>query len=145
MSVPEQGDRNSSSRAVRLTFMYEGSDIHLLSQQYIEMVVPPSDILAGFESEQGFWIEVRTARDDLLYRQVIPDPFRPEIEVFSSDPDQSIARVRLDRPSGTFAVLIPETPEADHINLVSAAPGIKRSAAELARFNIRPNARGGES
>jgi hypothetical protein len=143
---------STPSRAVRLRFAYEGNDVRLVSQQRVEMIVPPADALSGFASEQGFWVEVRTAQEEVLHRRVMHDPLRQDVEVFSPDPAQSIVRTPVERPSGTFTVLVPDIDEADHVALMSsAAPGIapemadRGPATELARFSLQPRSEGGES
>ncbi len=83
MSAQGQDSMPAPSRAVRLMFTYEGNDVRLVSQQTLDMIIPPTDALSGYEDEQGFWVEVRTARDEVLYRQVMRDPFRQDVEVFS--------------------------------------------------------------
>ena len=87
MSAQGQDSMPAPSRAVRLMFTYEGNDVRLVSQQTLDMIIPPTDALSGYEDEQGFWVEVRTARDEVLYRQVMRDPFRQDVEVFSPDPN----------------------------------------------------------
>jgi hypothetical protein len=144
----EQGrdSEPATSRAVRLTFAYEGNEVHLVSQQPLEMMLPPTDALSGYEGEQGFWVEVRSGQEETLYRSVMQDPFRQDSEVFSPDPEQTIARVPVEKPSGAFAVLVPDLDEADHVALMgSTAPGMalaatgRGPASELARFSLRPD------
>ncbi len=52
-----------SPKAVRLTFSYQGDQVKLVSQQPVEMTVPPSDSLKGYEDHKGFWAEVKSAQD----------------------------------------------------------------------------------
>jgi len=139
-------------RVVRLTFTYEGDDVHLVGQQPVEMIIPPTDALSGYEGEQGFWVEVRSGQDETLHRRVMDDPLRQDVEVFSPDPEQSVARTPVEKPSGIFTVLVPDLDEADHVTLMtSAAPSIAREttvrgpATELARFSLRPGSEGGEA
>lgn len=109
--------------ALRLTFSYENDNIYLVSQQRLELIASPSDALVGFAGGQGSWIEVRTERDRMLYRQVLSEALRGDFEVLSPDPGQSITRVRVARQSGIFTVLVPDFAEADYIALASSAPG----------------------
>jgi hypothetical protein len=152
MSVQGQSSLPTPSKAVRLRFAYEGNDVRLEGQQPLEMVVPPTDALSGYEGEQGFWVEVRTAQDEVLHRQVMRDPLRQDVEVFSPDPTQSIVRAPVEQPSGAFTVLIPDIDEADHVALMSSAERgkapemVARSpATELARFSLRSVSEGGEA
>jgi hypothetical protein len=133
--------------AVRLTFAYEGDDVRLVSRQPVDVSVPPGDPVTGYESEQGFWVETRTADGRTLHRRVMPDPFRGDAEVFSDDPQQSLGRVLLETPSGTFSVLVPAPQDADHVALFSSAMARARAAGlgpadavpatEVARFSLR--------
>ena len=139
-------------RVVRLTFTYEGDDVRLASQQPVEMIIPPTDALSGYEGEQGFWVEVRSGQDETLHRLVMDDPLRQNVEVFSPDPEQSIARTPMEMPSGIFTVLVPDLEEADHVTLMSsAALGIapevaaRGPATEVARFPLRSGSEGGEA
>jgi hypothetical protein len=142
---------------VRLTFTYEDDEIRLASQQPVEMIAPPTDALYGYEGEQGFWIEVCNGQDETLYRQVMQAPFRQDVEIFSPDPEQSIARIPAEKPSGIFTVLVPDLDGADHVVLMSSAVsgtvsdvaleaearGLTRPTTELARFLLRPSGEGG--
>jgi hypothetical protein len=139
-------------RVVRLTFTYEGDDVRLASQQPVEMIIPPTDALSGYEGEQGFWVEVRSGQDETLHRRVMDDPLRQDVEVFSPDPEQSVARTPVEKPSGIFTVLVPDLDEADHVTLMSsAAPGTapevatRGPATEFARFSLRRSSEGGEA
>jgi hypothetical protein len=149
MSAQGHSNMATPPRAVRLVFTYEGNDVRLVSQQPLEMIVPPTDTLSGYEGQQGFWVEVRTARDEVLHRQIMDDPLRQDVEVFSPDPAQSIFRVPVERPSGIIMVLVPDIDEADHVALISSAgPGTdldraaRGPATELARFSLRSGRKG---
>ena len=108
----------SKTRSVRLIFSYDGDAVRLESRQPVEMVVPPSDPVEDFETPPGFWTEVRDGEGSVLHQQVMRDPIRRDVEVFSPDPERSIARVPIERPHGAFAVLVPLVPGADHVALM---------------------------
>lgn len=152
LNEQEQSSTPASPRAVRLTFGYESNDVRLVTRQSVKMVVPPTDALSGYEGQQGFWVEVRNEGNETLYRRVMHDPLRQDVEIFSPDPRESVARTPLEKPSGIFVVLIPDLDEADHVALLSsAAPSAPRvapegaaldpmgPATELARFSLRPD------
>ena len=145
-------------RAVRLTFTYEGDEVSLASRQPVDMIAPPTDKLSGYEDEQGFWIEVRNAREQTLHRLVMEDPLRRDVEVFSPDPERSVYRAPVEKPSGIFVVVVPELEEADHVSLMSSgAPSATARdvspeaasrapagpATEFVRFSLRPEREGG--
>ena len=152
MSERGQDGMPALPRAVRLTFTYEGEEVRLVSRQPVEMIVPPTDKLSGYEGEQGFWVEVRTSQDETLHRRVMEDPLRQDVEVFSPDPEQSVSRRPVEKPSGSFSMVVPDFDEADHVALMSsgapsaAARGVSPeeaarapsgSATEFARFSLR--------
>ena len=145
-------------QALRLTFAFEGAEVRLVSRQPIEMIAPPTDRLYGYEHEQGFWIEVRSSQDETVHRQVMHDPLRYDVEVFSPDPKESVVRRPVEKPSGSFSVVVPDLNEAEHVALLSsgapsaAARGMTPEAAarapsgpatEFARFSLRPDRGGG--
>src|SRR5271166_4139570 len=74
------------ARAIRLVFSFDGGQVSLLSQQSVEMVLPSSDPVEGTEDRTGFWYELRDAQDRPVYRKVIHNPMREDVEVFSDDP-----------------------------------------------------------
>lgn len=152
MSERGQEGMPAPPTAVRLTFTYEGDEVRLVSRQPVEMIIPPTDALSGYEGEQGFWVEVRSGQDETLHRRIMDDPLRQDVEIFSPDPEQSVARTPVEKPSGIFTVLVPDLEEADHVTLMSSsAPGIapemaaRGPATELARFSLRPGSEGGEA
>jgi hypothetical protein len=144
-----------SPKAVRLTFSYQGDQVKLVSQQPVEMTVPPSDPLRGYEEHKGFWAEVKNARDKTLFRRVLHNPTRNDAEVFSDDTEQSISREPAPKRTGVFVVVVPDTEKGHEVTLSrsSGAPDIEpeggprgmtamRSlatgpATEIARFKLK--------
>jgi hypothetical protein len=135
-------------RAIRLIFEYEGDEVRLVSRQRVEMYVPPSDDVKGYE-ERGLWGEVRRADGAALYRRALSDPMPRTVEVFSNDPEQTIVRVPIERPSGTFVVVVPDLDEADHLALTSSgAPEhaqLRGAAVEILRVPLGRQDEGGAS
>ncbi|WP_171163536.1 hypothetical protein [Streptomyces sp. I05A-00742] len=144
MTTEQQNDSGPGRRAaVRLIFEYAGPDIRLVSRQQVEAAPPPSDPIEEERDVQGFWVELRDAEQRPLYRRVMHPPVRHDAEVFSDDPERSIARVPVEEPRGAFAVLVPDLGDADHIALVSSplTPGPSIApATEVARFTLGPGA-----
>ena len=138
MSELQPGE-SSEARAVRLIFSYDGDEVRLESRQPVEMAAPASDPVEADETEPKFWTEVRDAEGSVLHRQVMRDPIRRDVEVFSPDPERSIARVPVERPHGAFAVLVPLVPEADHVALMgapAAGTAALAPAVELQRVSL---------
>jgi hypothetical protein len=133
--------RRPGRGAIRLTFEYDGEDIRLISRQHVDMLVPPTDAIEGYEGQQGFWAEVRDAEETTLYRQVLHSPIRYDAEVFSNDPERTIERVPVERATGVFSVLVPDFREADHLALMSSPPERPelRAATERLRVSLRPD------
>jgi hypothetical protein len=105
------------------------------------MTVPPSDPLDYEASTVGFWTELRDADDQALYRRVMADPFEADVEVPGKRGDPSFTR-RPAPPRGSFAVLVPDLPGADHVSLIRGeAPttaGVARARpTEVARLLLR--------
>jgi hypothetical protein len=153
MAGENQAARARSSRrpsAVRLIFSYEGNDIKLESRQRVNMVTPPGEPPeSGPQEQSGFLVEVRDRAGRALRRQFLHDPIRYDAEVFSDDPEQSVARIPVERPSGVFVVVVPEMEDADYVALIGTPPeqrAARGAAREIARFSLAeaPGGRGEE-
>ncbi|MGH3901173.1 MAG: hypothetical protein ACRDTA_23570 [Pseudonocardiaceae bacterium] len=131
--------------AVRMIFEYVGDDVRLVSARRVNMHAPPTDRLEGAEEHQGLWAEVRDTGGATLHRQVLADPVRRGVEVFSDDPAQGIVRAPVERPSGLFVVLVPDLGEADHLALFGSSPGpagLRAAANEILRVPLGTNLEG---
>jgi hypothetical protein len=125
----------------RLTFEYDGDQIRLVSEQHVRMIVPPSppeqaDALGGFQ------VLLRDQQDQPVLRFSRTNPIRHDAEVFSPPgADQSIARVPVDRPKGSFVLLVPDVPGARTLELVgppASAAALREQPRSLARFALKP-------
>ncbi len=131
-------------KAVRLIFSHDGDDVKLISQEPVEMTVPPSDPVQGFAGQKGFWAELKDQQDETLYRHVLHNPMRPDVEVFSNDPQQSVAREPVADPKGIFVVLVPDADDGHEVTLSSSsgaghgfAANALQPASEIARFKLK--------
>jgi hypothetical protein len=126
--------------AVRLIFAYDGDDLRLVSRQQVDMVTPPANLPGGAGMAAGAWAEVRDMQGQVLERQAVPDFLRADVEVFGPDPTPSVSRAPVERPSGAFAVLLPDVPGADHVALMVApeptGPAAAAGAREVARVDL---------
>jgi hypothetical protein len=116
----------TAPQAVRFVFAYDGDDVRLLSRRRVGVLAPPSDAIEEpVGNRRGFWAEVRAVEGATLYRKAMPPvpPIRHDREVFSDEPGDSLSRIPVERPAGIFTVLVPDSPEADHLALVSGRPG----------------------
>jgi hypothetical protein len=105
------------------------------------MLLPPSDLVEGTAGHHGFWYELRDAQDRPLYRKVMHDPLREDVEVFSDDPHQpSVARHTVPNRKGVFFILVPDT-ENGHTVTLSSSPHrlalAHQPATVIARFALR--------
>ncbi len=137
-----------STNAMRLTFSYDGDDVKLVSQQRVEMMVPPSDPVGGFARQKGFWAELKSDKDKTLYRRVMHNPTRNDAEVFSDDPEQNISREPVPKRKGVFVVIVPDTDKGDTVTLSRSSPALKgtergiralasQPATEFVRFKLK--------
>jgi hypothetical protein len=139
---------SESPKAMRLTFSYDGDKVRLVSQQPVEMLIPPSDPVKGFAKQKGFWAELKSAQDKTLYRRVMHNPTRNDAEVFSDDPEQSISREPAPKRKGVFVVVVPDTDKGQAVTLSRSSPETKgpargiralasKPATEIARFKLK--------
>ncbi|HEV2855051.1 MAG TPA: hypothetical protein VHC97_19820 [Thermoanaerobaculia bacterium] len=146
-------------RAVRLTIAYNGDQMELVSQHRVAMKVPPSDPVESAASAAdiagetagptGFWVDLKDEQDQTLYRRVMHDPLRRDVEVFSPPGlPRTIERAPVAEPRGVFSVVLPEIEAAQAVSLVGPPPramGAAELAAEgpepsreIARFDLKP-------
>jgi hypothetical protein len=133
-----------SPTAVRLTFSYQGDQVKLVSQEPVEMTVPPSDSLKGYEQHKGFWAELKSDQDKTLFRRVLHNPTRNDAEVFSDDPEQSISRAPAPNRKGVFVVVIPHTEKGRDVTLSRSTgnPDLEAAGAPRGMASIRSLATG---
>jgi hypothetical protein len=133
-----------SPKAMRLTFSYQGDQVKLVSQQPVEMTVPPSDPLKGYEEQKGFWAELKSDQDKTLYRRVLHNPTRNDAEVFSDDPEQSISREPAPKRKGVFVVVVPVSDKGHEVTLSrsSGQPDIEAAGAPRGMAAMRSLATG---
>jgi hypothetical protein len=116
--------------AVRLVFSYDGGEVALVSRQHVEMTLPATYPIGQEASPPEFAAELRGADGQVLHMAQLPNPLASHREVFSDDPDRSIHRVPVERPSGVFTVVVPDHPEGDHVALVAAGARDEQGSLE---------------
>jgi hypothetical protein len=129
---------NVPPRALRLTFRYSGMKAELTARQPVDMTVPPSEpkVLEG--DRWGSWIELRDAKNRVLYQQILHDPLPVDAEA-PGEPDQGqLLRRPIDQPEGVFEVIVPNMAEARTLRLyASRMQAEPEPAAELLRLPMR--------
>ncbi|MEP6742241.1 MAG: hypothetical protein ABJB61_07055 [bacterium] len=116
----------------------------LVSQQPVDMTVPASDPLKGYEEHKGFWAEVKNDQDKTLFRRVLHNPTRNDIEVFPEDPEEGISRLPAPKRKGKFVVVVPDTGKSHEVTLSrsSGAPEIEAEGAPKGMAAMRSLATG---
>ena len=98
--------------------------------------------------QSGFWVEVRDADEQPLFRQLMHHPIETTREVFPADPHGEIIRMPVDDPRGVFSIVIPEIAGARILALIgspSEAGRRSEAAQEMARFDLTGIAAGGDA
>ena len=137
--APQPADK--PTHAIRMTFEFDGGDVKLVSQQRVEMTLPASDPVQGHEGQKGFWYELRNAQNRTLFRRVAHPPMRPDVEVFSPDPNKTLSRQPAPNRKGVFVALVPDNAEGQDVVLSASppvptpAPPAKGAPATLARVS----------
>ena len=124
----------------RLTFAYEGHQVRLVSEQHVNMILPPSDPIEFLE-RPGFSVILRDERGVPVYGRALASPFRFDQEVFDKDPERSIRREVNPQPKGTFVLFVPAIETARHVELFGQPLKPKahlESPRKLATFTLRP-------
>jgi hypothetical protein len=134
-----QMDTRKYRTTLRLTFRYDGERIVLANQERGEGIAPPAPVLPPVEGENsGFWVEVRDARDRVLFYRVLHNPIPYVVEAYA--PEGEIHAVAGLPGPVQFEVLVPDISEAASIVLYSSPLELEHSlepAREIARFPLK--------
>lgn len=130
--------------AIRLIFEYEGDQIRLISQQEVDAAVPEGDATSDFQHESGFWLEVRSADNNVLHRRIMQDPTSSFPEVFAEE-GKTITRAETPIKKGAFTIIVPNIATSDHVAFIRSGPraGIEALTEttapmrEIARFSLK--------
>lgn len=95
--------------ALRLTFAYSDDSIRLAASRAVDMRVPPSDPVDGYQGQSGFWVELRDSAGKTIYRQVMHDPI-PTYHEVPSPPGTPPTHTPVRNREGTFEIVIPAPP-----------------------------------
>jgi len=145
-----QPARAKRHRSLRAFFEYDGRDVKLVSVQSLEMLAPPPQAIFPRPNEQGSWFELRDGEGRTLYRRVIENPIRQDIEVITDDPEHSLSRVAVETPHGLFFLIAPDIPQAREIVLVAdrrpEGSGLEAITEPVTyRFDLAETGREGEN
>jgi hypothetical protein len=107
-------DGEPSQTALRLTFAYSGDSIRLVASRAVNMRVPPSDPVDGYQGQAGFWVELRDSTGTTIYRRIMHDPIPSYHEVHSPrGAPQAHTPVR--NREGAFEIVLPAPPPGSRI------------------------------
>jgi hypothetical protein len=130
--------QGAPTRAIRLTLAQDGDNLKVLSRQSVRMRVPESDPTYGLERKSGFWVELRSAAQECVYRRAIPNPLDEEIEAPSGDPERPFTRATVSAKQRVFVVLVPDTDAGREIVLMGSPRGARGGTARpLAAIDLR--------
>ena len=148
-AIPMSETTRKEGPVRRLTFAYRDGSIELVSEQRVDMRMPARTTHP--EPRAGFWYELRDPRAEVLFRLDAEDPIPTDVEVFSDDPDQSVARAPHAPEEGVFTVILPDVEDAAEVRLMRAAarPGapaaeveaLAEGPVEVGRFRLTKEAR----
>jgi hypothetical protein len=148
ISTPSKTEPKNWAR--RLIFEYDGSAVKLVSEQRLAMVAPPPQSLLSRPEERGFWIELRDAKNLPVYRRSIERPMEEDMEVLADDNLRPLRRVAVNKPKGTFFVVVPDLAVARQIVFRGDATRTAKeqkdqkapAVEDLHRFDLRKIAKG---
>lgn len=99
--------------ALRLTFTYSDDSLRLAASRPVNMIVPPSDPVDGYQGQAGFWAELRDSTGKTIYRRIMHDPFPSYHEVHS--PSASPTHTPVRNREGAFEIVLPVPPQESRI------------------------------
>ncbi len=132
-AVPDDGPR-----AWRLTFVHDENGVRLVEREQLEMVAPPDDSDLTYAARSGYWVELKDAEGHGIYRQILHDPLRTEIEVHSPDADEQPHQVAMESKARTFEAVVPDLPAARTVVLKGRPSEADFAAGEAVALLTEP-------
>ena len=102
--------------ALRLTFAYSGDSIRLAASRAVDMRVPPSDPVDGYQGQTGFWAELRDSTGTTVYRLVMHNPI-PSYHEVHAPPGTPPTHTPVRNREGTFEIVLPTPPPGSTVVL----------------------------
>jgi hypothetical protein len=140
MSISEP-QATSPAPVSRLTFAYDGGKIRLVSEQHVNMIIPPTQPIDSLQKTAGFSVILRNDSGDPVYERTVEGLMRYDEEVFDNVPERSIRREANPHPKGAFVLLVPAIESARKLEFFG--PPLKPKAqlelpGPLASFTLSP-------
>jgi hypothetical protein len=125
-------------KTLRLVYAYEGDEIKLVSKQSVDMLLPSPESKPEALDSFGLKYELRNKEEHPLFGNIIENPLRSDIEVFSDNPERTVRRVEMPKKKGVFVLLVPEIPEAENMVLLENKPSERGLRAFKAGETMTP-------
>jgi hypothetical protein len=113
----ENAMASNPPQALRVTLVYDGAQITVAGAERVAMTPPASAPTPPQRDPSGYWLEVHDADGRIVYYRPLHQPIRTDVEAFSPDARASITRVPVATRTGSFSVLVPDTPDARVLEL----------------------------
>lgn len=133
-------------RARKLMVDYDGSTFHVVSDRRVQMAPPPSDQIADYQNQTGFWYSVADDSGRVLYRRVIAAPLLNGIEVFTNNPAEQLYRLDEAPRTVTLVLVFPDFAEGVRLEIFGSRrdpDGRLLPASSLAGIPLKETDRGG--
>jgi hypothetical protein len=106
--------------ALRFPLEYDEASLRMLERSPLEKQTAPSHDWEGADGESGFWVEVRSAANTVLYRRVMDDPlYRFEAPV---NDNGQLRSASMPGRSGTFTFVVPIVSGAHTLMIWASRP-----------------------
>ena len=132
----------------KIMFEYTGNDFRVVSDDRIRMAPPPSDPVADYRNETGFWASVVDARGSVLYRRIMHTPSSfTGVEVFTNNRSETLYRFDSNAPS-ILVVIVPDLPMGTRLELFGSsrdAEGRATPAVRVASISLSDTGGKGDS
>ncbi len=139
--VPQTTPLIDPSKAIRLTFEFNGEHVLLVERQSLTKTTPATD-QRDTRDRSGFWLDLVDRQNRTLYRRVLVNPIATTVEAPAHDPDHPLSRVLIADSQGSFAVVLPDLPDSLSVVIFSSPAdprdpaGATKPAREVARFQL---------
>lgn len=151
MNKKNASKAQAKQKTLRLVYAYEGDEIKLVSKQSVDMRLPTPETKQDVLNSPGLRYELRNKAEHSLFANIVENPIRNDIEVFSDNPEHTARRVEMPQKKGVFVLLVPEVPEAENLVFLENKPSERTERAlkagepmkaevetkEIARFSMR--------
>jgi len=117
---------------VRLICTADEQGVRVVSRRRVEKVVPPSELIGAadepsMDRRTGFGSRCGTRRSGPFTGGVIADPLPGDVEVSAGG--GNFTRRKIAPGEVTFAVLVPDLGDGDHVSLLRGTPVQRGEAA----------------